>query len=49
MVESEVKIAPIADSSWINLRYLSFFFLKKRNAIENDLAVNCIALNEIRK
>jgi hypothetical protein len=37
IADSAVKIGPLADSSWINLKKLSFFvsfFLKKRNAKE---------------
>jgi hypothetical protein len=37
---SVVKIAPLADSSWIKLnkKFFCFFFFKKRNAIEKELA-----------
>jgi hypothetical protein len=41
IAESEVKIGPLAGSSWINLQKISFFvsfFLKKRNSIEKDIA-----------
>jgi hypothetical protein len=39
---SEVKNAPLADSSWINLKKIGFFvsfFLKKRNTKEKELAL----------
>jgi expansin (peptidoglycan-binding protein) len=37
---SVVKIAPLADSSWIKLnkKFFCFFFFKKRNAKEKELA-----------
>ncbi|MHA8067640.1 hypothetical protein V7S76_13300, partial [Aquirufa sp. ROCK2-A2] len=41
IADSVVKIAPLADSSWINWEILSFFvsfFLKKRNTMEKELA-----------
>jgi hypothetical protein len=47
---SEEKIVPLADSSWIKLnkKVFCFFFFKKRNAIEKELAgkLHCFKLNK---
>jgi hypothetical protein len=40
IAESVGQIVPLADSSWIKLnkKFFCFFFFKKRNALEKELA-----------